>query len=1417
MFNKNNFYVLILFVLGSNSVYPQRSQNDEYLLSKKWECGADEYHKKRLYEDGDYKKKTEEFEKEVYNILINSGYVFNKTSPKQNDILTIPVVVHIIHNNGDENITDSQVLTGIEHLNDAFRNRAPFDSTVGADTEIEFCLAKRDTNGNYTTGITRTQSTLTDFNRDTQDANLKALVVWDPTKYMNIWVVRSIASASFPNGVAGYANGPGGHGSPRDGIVIVKSFFGWIPSLSAVCAHEVGHYLGLAHTFSGGCANNNCLTYGDRICDTPPDKSTAPVSCNASINTCTTDEDDFSTNNPFRPVALGGLGDQDDMTINYMDYNYQCKKAFSQGQKDRMRISLTGPRNSLLNTDVCIDLCAATPIVTSFSASDSVVAITTMVSFTNLSSGSDTYQWTINGQTFSSDRDASFYFNTLGTYIIKLYTYIDGYPVECGMEDSIIVEVFCPSISSFTENKNQIPINDSVSFTNTSITIGRFQWFIRDSLVDTSFQMTYTFDKLGNYEVYLVAFTGACYDTSTTTLIEVYCPVTTEFTTPISTLVPGDSQTFINTSTGAISYEWFVDDTSMGTTVDLTYQFNKPGTNRIYLVSYNGVCFDTSNSSYIQVGNCNSQEATYWYFGDDAGIKFENDTVIPQKQSTMFSWEGTATMSDKNTGDLLFYTDGDTLFNANHLPMPNGTGLKGSFTSTQSALIIPMPGDGGKYYVFTVDASTDVPRFPNDSVCAYSIVDMTLDGGLGDIILSTKNTTLFTPTSEQIIGIRHCNARDYWVITHEFAPNPRFFIYLISDTGIAQPLIFDVGLDYYSSFGYMRASPDGSKIAAVSDVFNTVQIFNFDNTTGNIAFDFSIPLNQDPTTWVYGITFSPDGSKLYVSELLLGWIYYIFQYDMLAGDSLAIRSSRTVIAASGADYYDAMAIGPDHKIYIANWDLQYLHVINKPNEKGTACDFVLKQIDLGANSRSYSGLPNFAQDIFYDPNPIIKGPDNLCVKSLDIAYTVNINQCVNEGVEWNVYGNATVKSQTQDSIILDYDSAGTASIVVRLTSTCAIKFDTLEVTISDSEILDLGNDTSLCGDSTLYITPDSTFISYLWQDSSVSKVDTAKIAGIYWLQVTDSLGCVIRDSLTIFAKNPPPPSIDLGNDTTVCNGALVILDAGDGYSDYLWNDGSGDRYLTAQRPGTYWVTVTGYCGAQDKDTITVTTDTSRFFNLGNDTMICLGSNFLLEVDSVYASYIWSDGSANSYFNTLPPITVWVEITNSTGCSSSDTIKFASLDLTDSLNIGTDTTVCEDSQLKLVADTGYTYYEWQDGTNDTVLYITSSGLFWVTAKNQCYTVVDTVKVDFEDCNGNVSEFVPNVFTPNNDGINDVFTIRGMPDDCTLIVFNRWGQKIYYSTNYQGNWDGGILNPDVYYYILKCKEDNKRFHGFVRILK
>ena len=231
---------------------------------------------------------------------------------RTNSTYTIPVVVHLIHQNGTENISNAQVLLGIQHLNDAFANTGPYQSAQGVNTDIQFCLAEQDPQGNATSGINRLVSPLTQLTLETQDANLKALSFWDSERYLNVWLVAEITSMSMGSGVAGYATFPSSHGSPSDGIVEEARWFGGTVDDDKVTAHEVGHYLGLYHTFEGSCTNNNCLTDGDHVCDTPPDGSSSPVSCPATANTCNSDDDDLSSNNPFRPINQGGQGDQPD-------------------------------------------------------------------------------------------------------------------------------------------------------------------------------------------------------------------------------------------------------------------------------------------------------------------------------------------------------------------------------------------------------------------------------------------------------------------------------------------------------------------------------------------------------------------------------------------------------------------------------------------------------------------------------------------------------------------------------------------------------------------------------------------------------------------------------------------------------------------------------------------------------------------------------------------------------------------------------------------------------------------------------------------------------------------------------------------------------------------------------------------------
>ncbi|MBN4052448.1 hypothetical protein JYT59_01705, partial [Sphingobacteriaceae bacterium AH-315-L07] len=477
------FFKLILFNLVFQltfNVYGQGTNNldqninvktkSDQVISNKF-CATDHLTDILFKKFPSLKQRQEAIDRNIY--LIKTG------SQRSNTVLasyTIPMVVHIIHNNGSENIPDNQVIDGIQHLNDAFANVGFYDPTTGVDVEIDFCLAKQDENGEFTTGINRVQSSLTDMIMETQDLDVKNLIRWDPTEYLNFWLVNTITSQSMGPGVAGYAYFPSSHGNPEDGIVVESYLFGSSEDNSKVHVHEVGHYLGLYHTFQDGCASNNCLKDGDKVCDTPPDASTASVSCNTSINTCTTDEDDTSANNPFRPISLGGLGDQDDMFINYMDYGFQdCQSAFTAGQKDRMTISISVTRSSLLLSTTCVDPCT-TSISSLFLSSDTIINIDSLVSFSNTSTGATDYTWQIDGITFSTAQDTSYVFKIKGAHTITLIA-SNGDPT-CIKEYSKTIQVVCPFNSSFTASATNVTFGYTVDFTNNTTGATSYEWFL---------------------------------------------------------------------------------------------------------------------------------------------------------------------------------------------------------------------------------------------------------------------------------------------------------------------------------------------------------------------------------------------------------------------------------------------------------------------------------------------------------------------------------------------------------------------------------------------------------------------------------------------------------------------------------------------------------------------------------------------------------------------------------------------------------------------------------------------------------------------------------------------------------------------------------------------------------------------------
>lgn len=361
---------------------------------------------------------------------------------------------------------------------------------------------------------------------------------------------------------------------------------------------------------------------------------------------------------------------------------------------------------------------------------------------------------------------------------------------------------------------------------------------------------------------------------------------------------------------------------------------------------------------------CSAQgEANFWYFGVGGGLDFNSGSPVGTVGS-LNTKEGSAAISDPS-GKLLFYTDGITVFNKNHVVMSNGNGLFGDASSTQSATIILLPGSTTLYYIFTIDKEAGPKGL------SYSIVDMSLAGGLGAVTL--KNIPIYAPTCEKITIAKHANGEDYWILTHRWKNNT-FDARILTSTGLNPlPVLSDAGtvvtgtsINNAETIGYMKISPDGNKVAVCHTYMGIVELFDFDNTTGTLSNPQIILTLASGKENVYGVEFSPNGKILYVSILD---IKSIVQFDLSASDIAATRQTvyQSTLAPAG------MQLGPDGKIYIAVGEfLTYkIGVIKNPNILGKGCDVIIDAVPLNGGT-SRLGITSFNVSLFFKPSIFLK-------------------------------------------------------------------------------------------------------------------------------------------------------------------------------------------------------------------------------------------------------------------------------------------------------------------------------------------------------------------------------------------------------------------------------------------------------------
>ncbi len=380
--------------------------------------------------------------------------------------------------------------------------------------------------------------------------------------------------------------------------------------------------------------------------------------------------------------------------------------------------------------------------------------------------------------------------------------------------------------------------------------------------------------------------------------------------------------------------------------------------------------------------SCPAQNrANVWYFGDNIGLDF-NQRPPRLLTDGRIRWDSTggsesASSICDTTGRLLFYTDGVTVWNRNHQPMPNGTDLWGASTTTQT-LIVPVPGSETLFYIFTCSPTGNSAYFPIEKRgFRFTTVDISLQSGLGDVI--QKNILIHPSTTEKVAATLHTNNRDVWVVMHEWNTN-LFRSYLITEMGMsANPVISQTGLVHTgpinpfhsesNAIGQMKISPDGSLMAVAIFYDQVAEVFRFNNASGQI--DLITSLTDFAESSLYGVEFSLNSRYLYIADRSR----YIFQFDLHQKDVLASRYKFG--NPNRYDFPASLQLAPDGKIYIAKYDSEFLGIIHNPDESKAACNHEAVGVRLGVNGFRYcrQGLPNFISSYFLPPAPVLAMPN----------------------------------------------------------------------------------------------------------------------------------------------------------------------------------------------------------------------------------------------------------------------------------------------------------------------------------------------------------------------------------------------------------------------------------------------------------
>ncbi|MNK23662.1 hypothetical protein D3C87_419590 [compost metagenome] len=827
------------------------------------------------------------------------------------------------------------------------------------------------------------------------------------------------------------------------------------------------------------------------------------------------------------------------------------------------------------------------------------------------------------------------------------------------------------------------------------------------------------------------------------------------------------------------------------------------------------------------------KQAYNWFFCKNAGLNFEQIPPVPLPDSqvdflTLYNQDnqnqfyeaatGSSVMSDSE-GNLLFYTNGNTVWNRNHQVMINGTDLISGGSGKQNNIIVPAPGNPDKYFIFSIkNANLYGLKFPfpvghnyNDPKVVYTEVDMSLDSGIGGVT-GNKNVLLAgsdQPAYANISATYHSDGHQIWVMMHG-QYNNEYLAYLVSDTGVSMtPVVsaigFSTGTGFADGMTQMKFSPDGTKIVKsclLYDDQKNVEVFNFDKTTGKItSLLVSIGqeqfMNDGEFAGAQGLEFSPNSKLLYMAGVTSG---IVKQYNLEAGDQAAIKASGISLTGSEdpLQFNHYMQVAPDGKIYVAYSEepfggygfpmaLSTINVIDFPNNVGISSGFHSNAIDLGSGKSGHS-FPSFIQDYF----------------ASGILY--DEGKCPGEGVSFS-----TLRIPGIESIVWDFgdpasgaDNSSTDLEPVHVFNIAGIYTVTAVITSNGAQqtaitkayiivpdaMVPSANDLTKCADNTGTATFDLTTLDAIIlagqsaEKYTVTYYASSEDAGtgnaivkpnelvtggqvIYAVVTNTTTGCITMIEFSLVV-NPLPVAGNTAQNMELC---------GNISSKAVFN-------LTQQ--------TSAILDGQDPVEFSVL----YYTDAGLTNQIQQPEAFESGGQTIYATVINNATGCTAlavpqFEIIVLPLPTLPEITTFYGCSPFDLITMSG---------------------EPEEGTVYSFHTSEEDavsnmnaiiTPDKYIVQHHTGSVYIRALNNegCIHVGELL-LKPGDC------FIPRGISPNNDGMNDSFDLSGF-DIKFITIFNRYGQEVYSKSNYINEWigqsnKGDELPSGTYYYMIKNGE-------------